>query len=58
MKKEIKQYYWKGNKLYNVKKIKGLNYLFHDIQADWIDEDDGNKEKTGKFYLKDLTIKI
>ena len=49
-----KTYYYKGNKLYNVKKIKGLNYLGFDLQANWKDKDDNNKEKLGNFYFKDL----
>ena len=49
-------YYYKGNKLYNVKKIRGLNFNGHDILANWKDKNDGNKEKLGKFYFKELII--
>ena len=40
-------------KLFNIKQMKE-DFNFHDIEADWIDED---KIKHGKFYLKDLIIK-
>lgn len=48
--------YYKGNKLYNIKKVNGLNYCRWDIMANWKDKDDNNKEKLGYFYLKDLTF--
>ena len=51
-----KTYYYKGNKLYNVRKIKGLNYNFCDLTVEWKDKDDNNKEKLGNFYLKDLIV--
>ena len=50
-----KQYYYKGNKLYNVKKI-DWSYVGHDIEALWKDKDENYKEKRGRFYLKDLQI--
>ena len=45
-----KNYYYKGNKLYNIKKIK-WSYVGFDFQANW---KDNGKEKLGNFYLKDL----
>lgn len=54
----MKSYYYKGNKLYNIKKIKGLNYCNWDFKANWKDKNEKNKEKLGYFYLKDLEIKI
>lgn len=58
MKREEKiktQYFYKGNKLYNIKKIKGLNYCSFDLQANWKDPKENNKEKLGNFYLKELS---
>ena len=54
--KTINEYSYKGNKLYNVKKMKGFNYLGFDLVANWKDQKENNKEKLGNFYLKDLTI--
>ena len=51
--KKVKEYYYKGNKLYNVKKIK-WSYTGKDIQANWKDKDENNKEKLGQFMLKEL----
>lgn len=51
---KLPEYYYKGNKLYNIKKIKGLNYCGHDLQANWKDPKENNKEKLGNFYLKEL----
>lgn len=48
-----KKYYFKGNELYNVKEISG-SFLGFDLIANWKDREDNNKEKLGKFYLKDL----
>lgn len=50
---------WKGNELYNIKKIpkSSLNYNGHDLFANWKDKTENNKEKYGKFYFKDLEIK-
>jgi hypothetical protein len=50
-------YYYKGNKLYNIRKLSGLNFCGHDFLANWKDKDEDNIEKLGKFYLKDLEIK-
>lgn len=46
-------YYYKGNKLFNIKKCNDLSG--HDFFADWVDKNEGNKQKYGKFYLKELT---
>jgi hypothetical protein len=29
----------------------------HDLEANWKDKNDNHKEKLGRFYLKDLTMK-
>lgn len=47
------KYFYKGNELYNVKKLKN-SFTFHDIEANWKDPKENNKEKLGNFYLKDL----
>lgn len=50
-------YYYKGNKLYDIEKLEGMDSLMgHDFRAYWNDKDEDNKQKLGKFYLKDLTI--
>ena len=49
-------YYYRGNKLYNVKKLK-WSYIGKEIVANWKDKDDNNKEKLGEFTLKELDIK-
>ena len=52
-------YYYKGNKLYDIKKLGEMDSLMgHDFIAYWNDKDEDNKQKLGKFYLKDLIIKL
>ncbi len=63
-----KKYYYKGKELFNVREVKGLNYLDFDLEAEYKDkvsEDDyrykgadenGEIVKFGQFYLKDLEI--
>jgi len=48
-----KEYYYKGNKLYNIKRL-DWDYCGYDILANWKDESDDNKEKLGKFRMKEL----
>lgn len=52
-----KKYYYKSNKLYNIKKL-AWDYCGFDLIANWQDKDDNNKKKLGKFRLKELIIKI
>ena len=52
---DLIKYFYKGNKLFNVKKLKD-NFLSKDIRANWIDKDENNQEKLGEFQLKDLEI--
>jgi len=49
----MKDYHWKGNKLYNIKKL-DWDYCGKDISANWKDSD--GKEKLGKFKLSELGI--
>jgi len=50
-------YYYKGNKLYNVKKLK-WDYCGYEILANWKDKNNKNKENLGKFKLSELTKKL
>ena len=47
------KYLYKGNELYNIKPLKN-EFNFFDLMANWKDKSDNNKEKLGKFYLKEL----
>lgn len=49
------RYYYEGNELYNIKKLTD-SIMGWDLMANWKDKKDGDKEKLGKFYLKDLTV--
>jgi hypothetical protein len=61
-----KKYYYKGKELFNVREVKGLNYLGFDLEAEYKDkpslgdirkpDENGEIIKFGKFYLKDLEI--
>lgn len=49
------RYYYEGNELYNIKKLTD-SIMGYDLLANWKDKKDGDKEKLGKFYLKDLVV--
>ena len=48
-----KDYFYKGNKLYNIKHLIN-DFNFMDIEANY---DLNGEQKRGKFYIKDLQIK-
>lgn len=47
--------YYKGNRLYNVKKLK-FSFIGKDIQANWRDSSEGGKEKLGHFRFADPDV--
>lgn len=46
-------YLYKGNLLYNIEKLEN-DFNYFDIQANWKDKNDNNKEKLGKFSYDQL----
>ena len=53
---DLVEYFYKENKLFNVKKLKD-SFLSKDIRANWVDKDENNQENLGEFQLKDLEVK-
>jgi hypothetical protein len=51
---EAKIYFYKGNRLYNIRKYSGFSGF--DLKANWKDKEEDNKEKLGQFKLKELEI--
>lgn len=50
------EYYYNGNKLYNIKEIE-WSFVGHDLTANWKNPKENNREQLGKFYLRELDIK-
>lgn len=50
-----KEYYYKGNKLYNIHKL-DWDYCGNDILANY--KDNNGKEKLGRFKIKELAITL